>query len=161
MEHALGVKLSPETIQRDSDPVRLVAYPWLCKHPKESRSQSSKQSIVSSAVVSPTSNSPKSVQRWTDVGLTSDWPNCSQTSKSDEAKWSKLTRIAPVGSFFGGNTHDLEKIRWGNRLVCLCSSYGYASDICRRIGLFKMFSRWILHIFTALIPKSEQGHKFM
>ena len=28
------------------------------------------------------------------------------------------------------------------------------------IGLFKMFSRWILHIFTSQI-QSEQGHKFM
>ena len=52
----------------------------------------------------------------------------SQTFKSDEAKWSKLTRITPVGSFWGENTYDFEKIRWGNGLVCLCSSYGY--DIC-------------------------------
>ena len=49
----------------------------------------------------------------------------SQTLKSDEAKWSKLTRITPVGSILGGNTHEFEKIRWGDGLVCLCSSYSY------------------------------------
>ena len=49
----------------------------------------------------------------------------SRTLKLDEAKWSKLTRITPVGSFWGGNTHDFEKIRWGDGLVCLYSSYGY------------------------------------
>ena len=54
----------------------------------------------------------------------------SQTLKSDEAKWSKLTKITPVaiGSFFFvRNTHDFEKIRWGSGLVCLSSSYGYGN----------------------------------
>ena len=46
----------------------------------------------------------------------------SQTLKSDEAKWSNLTRITLVGSFFRGKTHDFEKIRRGDGLVCLYSS---------------------------------------
>ena len=33
----------------------------------------------------------------------------SQTLKSDQAKWSNLTRITLVGSFLGGNTHEFEK----------------------------------------------------
>ena len=37
----------------------------------------------------------------------------------------KLTRITPVGSFLGGNTNGYEKIRRGDGLVCLSSSYGY------------------------------------
>ena len=49
----------------------------------------------------------------------------SQTLKSDEAKWSNLTRITLVGSFLGGNTHEFEKMRRGDGLVCLYSSYGY------------------------------------
>ena len=56
----------------------------------------------------------------------------SQTLKSDEAKWSKLTRITPVGSFLGGKTHEFEKIRRGHRLVCLYSSYGYDNPTAMR-----------------------------
>ena len=52
-----------------------------------------------------------------------------QTLKSDEAKWSKLTRITPVGSFLIGNTLDFEKIRWGDGLVCLSSNYSYVLKV--------------------------------
>ena len=45
-----------------------------------------------------------------------------QMRRSDQ-NWPESPRLAPFG---GGNTHDFEKIRWGDGLVCLCSSYGYA-----------------------------------
>ena len=53
--------------------------------------------------------------------------DCSQTLKSDEVKWSKLTRITAVGSFWGGgSTHDLRKSdeAMAYHFVCLSSSYG-------------------------------------
>ena len=36
----------------------------------------------------------------------------------------KADQNHPVGSFWGWNTHDFEKIRGGDGLVCLYSSYG-------------------------------------
>ena len=53
----------------------------------------------------------------------------SQTLKSDEAKWPKMIKMTPTSSFLRGYTHDLDKNRRGDRLVCLSSSYGYIYDI--------------------------------
>ena len=53
------------------------------------------------------------------------WHHHSQTWKSDEAKWWKMTKFAPFGCFLRRDTHNFEKIRWGDRLVCLSTGYGY------------------------------------
>ena len=56
----------------------------------------------------------------------------SQTLKSDEAKWPKWVNMNPDGYFWRRNTHNFEKIRWGNCLVCLNSSYGYDVTVTKR-----------------------------
>ena len=64
----------------------------------------------------------------------------SQTLKSDEAKLSKPTRITPVGSFLGGNTHNYEKTSSAS-IVATAMSVPSGWQVCL---LIHMCSHWLL-----------------